>query len=650
METFEVSHETIPELTNINKNGLFYKTGCFMDLVSGFMGSCAGYIMLINSFIITYEVIMRHFFRSPTIWVFDISGYLLVWFGFFSVSYGIKVGSHISIDIITSSLNAKSRLLLEIFSFIICIIFSLILFIYGFELCYEHYKSMELQPTALYFPTYIVELGMVVGTFVMFLQAIWEFLKRVTIYVRENLETPKGILGNQYLVLVIFLILLSASIWLYTTSPAPGLVAMLFVLLLAGVPVYVTLGIIGCMGLYILLGAEAGLSQTAIIAVSSLDNFVILAIPMYILAGQILMTGGIGRELFDVCFKWVGHFPGGLAATTIASCAVFAAISGSSVATAAAIGIISLPEMLKHSYDRPLAYGSLAAGGTLGIMIPPSAAMIIYSGITDESTGALFIGGIIPGIILTALFCIYAISFCSITGRYEKVPPFSWKERAVVFKSSFWALMAPVLVIGSIYTGIATPTEAGGLSVVYALIVSLLRKKIRFKQINEIMSLSTRSSTMILMIVIGALLLGAITTFLQIPQQFINWVISFNAPNWIVMALLCLMYIILGMFLEVISILLITMPIVYPLIIQMGYNGIWYGVFIVILMEMALITPPVGLNIYVIQGISKARMSEVIKGVYPYMLLLLIALLLLWIFPKLILFLPSTMGLGGLKL
>ena len=382
------------------------------------------------------------------------------------------------------------------------------------------------------------------------------------------------------------------------------------------------------------------------IAVSALDNFVILAIPMYILAGQILMSGGIGKELYDVCFKWVGHLPGGLAAASIVSCAIFAAISGSSVATAAAIGIIALPEMLKQRYEPRLAYGVIAAGGTLGIMIPPSAAMIIYSGITDESTGALFIGGVVPGIIISFLFCAYAVLSCYFTGNYNRVDSFSWGEKFNVFKSSFWALLTPVLVVGSIYSGIATPTEAGAISVIYALAISLIRGNIKFSEMNEIMAASTRSSNMILMIVIGALLLGAITTYLQIPQKVIDLVMSLNAPNWLVMILLCLMYVGLGMFLEVISILLITMPIVYPLIIHMGYNGVWYGVFIVALMELALITPPVGLNIYVIQGIAEAKMVDVVKGVFPFMLLLLLGLVLMWVFPELVMFLPGRMGLG----
>ena len=373
-----------------------------------------------------------------------------------------------------------------------------------------------------------------------------------------------------------------------------------------------------------------------------------LAVPLYILVGQILMESGIGKELFDVCVKWMGHLPGGMGAATIGACAIFAAISGSSVATAATIGMVAIPEMLKCRYDPQMVYGSLASGGTLGILIPPSAAMIIYSSITDESTGALFMGGVVPGIIMTLIFTVFVIAFCVRTGKYQKIAPFSWSERFSILGKSFWGLMTPVIIILTIYTGVCTPTEAAALAVFYALAISLIRGKIKLRQLNRIMAKSTRTSSMILMIVVGAMQLGIITTFLQVPQRAIALVGALDFPVWVIMTLLCLIFIILGMFLEVVSILLITMPIVHPLIIHMGFNGVWFGVFIVLLMEMAMITPPVGLNIYVIQGVANARMAEVIAGVLPFMVLLMAGVLLLWLFPQLVLWFPSTMGLGGL--
>ena len=630
-------------------SSVWTRLGAGVDFLSAAAGSFAGYAMLFACLITTYEVIMRHFFHEPTIWVFDITCYILVWFGFLSAAYGLKEGSHINVDILVGKMNARTKVPLEIIAYALCLVYSFILLIYTWEMTLEAFLNKEAAPTVLHIPMYLVEIGMVIGSLLLCLQALRLLMARIAVLVKGNLEGGLGLLNNPALVLPLYLLLVVLGIWLFVVSPGAGVVVTILILLFAGVPVFTSLGIVGTLGLFLLMGVHYGLPQTAFVGLKSLDNFILLAVPMYILAGQILMSGGIGRELYDVCIKWLGHLPGGIAAATVGACAIFAAISGSSVATAAAIGLIALPEMLKRGYDPRLAYGVLAAGGTLGILIPPSGAMIIYSSITDESTGALFIGGIVPGVILAVIFALFAMFICARTGRYEKIPPFPWKERLLVFKDSFWGLLTPVIIIVTIYTGVCTPTEASAITVVYALIVTLLRRSLKRRELSVVMAESTRSATMILMIVIGAMLLGTITTFLQVPQQVVALVGSLQVPTWVIMILLCLVFVILGMFLEVVSILLITMPIVYPLIIYLGFNGVWFGVFITLLMEMALITPPVGLNIYVIQGIGKASMIDVIRGVLPFMLLLLVGLLLLWFFPQMALWLPGTMGLGGVR-
>ncbi len=643
LEPHATNQETVPPSMQRNFwNGVAE----IIDYVSERFGSFAGYFMLIASLVIVFEMIMRVGFRAPTIWAFDISGYLLVWFGWGAAAYGIKQGSHISVDILVHNMKPRTKVPLDILSYIVCVIYTSILFFYISKLTLVHFNSMEAAPTAWGAPIFAVELGMVIGTFLMIMQSCLELVRLISVAAKGNLKGGDGILNNTPLMLTLYIVMMVVGVWLYSAVPAAGLVLLLLALLAAGVPVFATLGGIGMLGLYILLGPAAGFSQAANIGAMCLDNFVLLALPMYVLAGEIMMKGGIGRELFDVSFKWIGHIPGGLAVATVASCAIFAAISGSSVATAAAIGIIALPEMLRYGYDKRLAYGVLAAGGTLGIMIPPSGAMIIYSSITDESTGALFMGGVIPGILLSFLFAAYAAGVCYVTGKYQKVPAFSWKARFLVLKESIWAILAPVLVIGSIYTGICTPTEAGALSVVYALIVSFTRRKIKLENISDIMATSTRSSCMIMMIIVGALITGAITTLLQLPQQFITFVTSLGVDKWVVMLTICLLYIVLGCFLEVISILLITIPIVYPLIISMGYNGVWFGVFVTALMEMALITPPIGLNIFVIQGIAKANLRDVTVGLLPFMILLLLGVLVMWFFPQIVTWLPGTMGYG----
>lgn len=624
------------------------KVGIAIDSLSTVVAAIAGFLMLFTGLIITYEVFLRNFLHSPTIWVFDISGYILLWFGFLSAAYGLKEGSHISVDLLIGKMAPRVKVGLETVSYAFCLIYAFVMLIYSWEMALDAYLFKETAPTILSAPMYLVEAGMAIGSLFLVIQSLKTTIVFAHKWIYWQEEETQGALNNPWVVIPVYIALVLTVIWLYSIVPGIGLVLSMLLFLIAGVPVFTALGMVGVVGLFFLLGAQTGLPQAAAIGLKSLDSFVLLAVPLYVLVGQIMMDGGIGKELYDSCVKWVGHLPGGLGASTILACAIFAAISGSSVATAATIAMVAIPEMKRHRYESQLTYGTLAGGGTLGILIPPSAAMIIYSAITDESTGALFMGGVVPGIILTLLFAGYAVFRSIRTGLYEKMPPCSWKERFGVFKNSFWGLLTPVIIIFTIYTGICTPTEAAAVAVVYALLVSLVRKKVLPRQLNQIFLKSTRTSSMILMIVVGALQLGMITTFLQIPQGAVSLVGRLDMANWIIMVILCIIYLILGMFLEVISILLITMPIVYPIVIHMGFNGVWFGVFIVLLMEMALITPPVGLNMYVIQGVSGARMIDVIRGVLPFMLLLLIGLLLLWFVPGLAIWLPSGMGLGGL--
>lgn len=645
----DLEAKTITEAPVPAHQSVWSRLGAGVDFLSDAAGSFAGYAMLLAAVFTTYEVIMRHFFKEPSIWVFDITCYILIWFGFLSAAYGLKEGSHINVDILVSKMNARTKVPLETIAYALCLAYSFILLIYTWKMTQEAFLNKEAAPTVLHVPMYLVEIGMVIGSFLLCLQALRLLIARLVVLAKGNLEGGPGFLNNPALVLPLYLLLAALAVWLFVTSPGAGIVVMILVLLAAGVPVFTSLGVVGTLGLFLLMGVQYGLPQTAIVGLKSLDNFILLAIPMYILAGQILVSGGIGKEIYDFCAKWIGHLPGGVAAVTIGACAIFAAISGSSVATSAAIGLIALPEMRKLGYDPRLAYGVLAAGGTLGIMIPPSGSMIIYSSITDESTGALFIGGILPGIILAVFMAVYAMVVCARSGRYQRIPPFSWKERIFVFKDYFWGLLTPVLIIVTIYTGICTPTEAAAVTVVYALLISLLRRSIKPRELPVVMAESTRSATMILMIVVGAMLLGTNTTFLQVPQKVIAMVGVMQVPTWVIMTLLIIFFIILGMFLEVVSILLITMPIVYPLIIHLGFNGVWFGVFITLLMQVALVTPPVGLNIYVIQGIGNASMAEVVRGVFPFLIILIIGLVLIWVFPQLVLWLPGTMGLGGVR-
>jgi C4-dicarboxylate transporter DctM subunit len=618
------------------------RLGGAANLLSDISGGLAGYLMLFAAFLVTYDALTRSLFDKPVIWAFEITCYIFIWYGFLTAPSGMKMGSHINVDILVSRMKDRTRIPLETIAYAVTLVYAVMLTYYVYETTWRSFSTNEISPTILHVPVWIIDVGVLVGCFILALQTFYELGRKIAVLARGGLETGRGILNKPALVLPVYLLLCACGIYLYADSPGIGIIVTVLAMLLGGIPVFTTLGTVGAIGLFLLLGTDTGLPQTAFVALKALDNFTLLAIPMYIIVGQVLVSGGIAKELYEVCTKWLGHLPGGLAVATVVACGIFAAISGSSVATAAAIGLVALPEMLKRGYEPKLAYGLLAAGGTLGILIPPSGAMIIYSSITDESTGALFIGGIVPGILFVLAFSVFASLYCLRTGQYEKEKTASWKDRLISLKEGGWGLLTPFIIIVSIYTGLCTPTEAAAIAIVYAVVVSLARGKIRPRQLTPIMIESNKSSSMILMIIVGSLLLGAITTLLEVPQQVVAYIGALEVPRVLILVCIFIVYLILGMFLEVVSILLITIPIVYPLITSLGYSGLWFGVWVTVLMEVALITPPVGLNIYVIQGIGKASMADVCRGVIPFLVMLLAGILLLAIFPEMVLWLPGT--------
>lgn len=420
------------------------------------------------------------------------------------------------------------------------------------------------------------------------------------------------------------------------------LIILFICLLLIGLPVAFTLAIVGATGLFFSSGM-IGLEQLASISYSSLENFSLVALPLYILMGQILLVSGIGKDLYEMASKWFRHFPGGLAIATLFCCAIFAAISGSSVATAVTIGMIALPEMTSRGYKKRDVLGIVAAGGTLGILIPPSVPMIIYGTITDVSIGKLFIAGVIPGILLTTFFIIFA----SWKMRDIKEEPATWSERLIASRKAIWGLLVPMVVIGGIYGGAFTPTEAAAVGVVLsALVAIVIYKKFTLKDIKETLLSTMTTSTMILLIMVGAMVFGYILTDLRIPQEITNTISNLDVSKWIIMIIIILLLIALGLFLEVIAILVITLPILFPLILSLGFDPVWFAIIMVITMELAIITPPVGMNLFALKGIAKnTKIADVAIGAFPYAIIMILFIILLAVFPGIALWLPNMGGL-----
>jgi C4-dicarboxylate transporter DctM subunit len=419
------------------------------------------------------------------------------------------------------------------------------------------------------------------------------------------------------------------------------LVGAMILLLFAGLPVAFSLASVGAAGFYALLGGIDSFAQIPLIAYKSLDDFVLASIPLYVLLSHILLTGKVGSDLFEVANKWFRHFPGGLGIATVIACAIFAAISGSSVATAVTIGTVAIPEMLARNYPKPLVLGLVAGGGTLGILIPPSIPMILYGAITGESVGALFIAGIIPGILLTGMFILYVVLFAA--KNLPPQEPAPWSERIDGLKKSSWGLFLPLLIIGGIYSGAFTPTEAAAVGVVYSLFITfVVYRTLTWRDMPHILLDTVRTNAMILAIIIGAMLFGFVLTILRLPQELTELVTRFEMNRWVVFLAINLLLGFLGCILETVSIILITVPILYPLIMGLGFDPIWFAIILVVNMELALITPPVGMNLFVIQGICPdTRMSEIIKGVLPFGLMMIATIAILAFIPQLATWLPK---------
>lgn len=420
-----------------------------------------------------------------------------------------------------------------------------------------------------------------------------------------------------------------------------GFSLFIIFLLVIGMPVAFTLSVAGILGIIQFVDVSF-LSQVSVIAYKTLDSYVLTSVPLYILMSQIMLTGRVGSGLFELGSKWMGHLPGGLGIATIFACAIFAAISGSSVATAVTIGAMAIPEMLKRGYDRKLVVGSVAAGGTLGILIPPSIPMILYGTITDESVGKLFMSGVVPGALLTVLFICYIV-FASWDKPRE--PRSSHAEKMKSLRENIWGLFLPVIIIGGIYTGIFTPTEAAAVGTVYALAITFfVYRSVTIQDMPAILRATIKTSCMIFSIMIGAMLFGYILTILQVPQALMRLVTEGDLNRWIVMLGINIMLLILGCVLETVSIILIILPMLYPIIKALGFDPIWFNVVLLINMELALITPPVGMNLFVIKGISEdSSIQDIIAGAAPFAAIMVFEILLLCFVPEIATWLPSVL-------
>ncbi|WP_299963896.1 TRAP transporter large permease subunit [uncultured Roseobacter sp.] len=416
------------------------------------------------------------------------------------------------------------------------------------------------------------------------------------------------------------------------------ILAALFGLLLMGVPVAFALGGMG-LGMLYLGGFSPLMAPQSIL--STLDGFILLAVPLFLLMSNLLLKGGVGRDLFAAVQAWVGHWPGGLAVATIISCALFAAISGSSVATAATIGTVAIPEMINRGYEKRFVYGLLAAGGTLGILIPPSIPMIVYGFVTEQSVIALFLAGIGPGLLLVSLFVAFAMLHARLSGSFQPVPKASRAERLSASLRALPSLALAALVILGLYSGAFTPTEAAAVGFAAALgITAFWLRTLTWQALWEAIRESAITTAAILLIVAGAKVFGKAIALYRIPQDISAFLAqTIDGPVMFILVV-SVVLLLMGLVFEALSMILIMTPVLLPAALGLGFDPIWFGIYMVIMVECALITPPVGLNLYVIQSVARTSLANVARGVWPFLVLMLATVAILYVLPDLALYIP----------
>lgn len=419
---------------------------------------------------------------------------------------------------------------------------------------------------------------------------------------------------------------------------------ILIALLLTGMPIFAGLGL---ASIAIMLVTEGSISSVADTVFAKLDNGVLTAIPMFAFMAHVMIKSRVVDDLYDAANAMVGHFKGGLGVATVLSCTIFAAISGSSVATALTIGSSAIPQMQRFGYRPRDAYGVIAAGGTLGILIPPSGPLILYAIVTETSIGALFIAGLIPGIMMALIFAAYCISQSYFRKDLKETDWIGWAECATAVRKSFWSLAMPPLVLGGIYLGVFTASEAASIGSIYALLVgAFVYRNFGWRELAETSYETVRTTAMLFMILAAAAMFSHAVTIIRLPIELMESVTALGLSQFAFILVVMLVIFVLGMFLETISIILITTPIILPALIQLDVNLIWYGILLMINLELALITPPVGMNLFVIKGIANAPLAEVIAGSLPYVLLMILGLVVVLAFPGLSTWLPEIAGFG----
>jgi len=608
------------------------------------MSAVSSAVVGLMSLPVVLDVICRFFFSKSIPGIIDIEELAMVVVVFLALGFLQLEKEHIYIDLLVSHFPEWLQTVVDSFNYLV----STVLFgLMTWQAAALAIKKIGTQTTGLGIPSSIFIFVAALGTLLITLVLLTDFLRTASLVIKKGRWPWLGpVVALGALLMLSPFLIKAADVSLSGLALGCAGMLLLFSLMLLRMPIGFAMGLVGFLGMIITNpNINAALSTLGMAPYHSTASFIIAVAPLFILMGELALYSGISQDLFDTANKWLGRLPGGLAMSAVAGCAGFAAVCGDSMATAVTMSTVSLPEMRKKKYNPGLATGCLAAGGTLGILIPPSMGFIFYAIVTEESIGKLFIAGILPGVLLAAL---YIISIYIIAKRNPAMAPrgeqFSWKEKFVSLKGVIGMLCLFFLILGGILGGIFSPTEGGAIGAFGAFLIGLLRKRLSWENLKLSCTEAAKITTKLLMILIGVGVLGYFLAATRLPFALADLVTGLPFGRYTIFAAVCVLYIILGCMMNVIPMILLTLPAIYPSIFALGFDPVWFGVVVVILMEMGQITPPVGVNVFALSSIAKdVPMQTIFKGIVPFFLCMVVCIVLLVVFPQIATYLPNLL-------
>jgi C4-dicarboxylate transporter DctM subunit len=575
-----------------------------------------------------YGVVARYVFHWSLDWSDEISVYAIVWSVFFGISSLIKKDEHVRVDIFILHLSPRSQNVLHFYHALLGLAFVCVMTWGGWLMVSKIAASGMTSESHLKFPLYYPYLIMPLGSALLGLRMIERAIR-----VARQLKGEAVLREPMTYIMVALLIALAYVLYL-GTDVTVSLLLLLVAMLFLGMPIAFSMGIasLACLLFFQMIKLD-GIAPKMF---WSINKFTLIAIPYFIVAGNLMMKGGLAKPLLELGYALLKRVSGGLAIAVMFAAVIFSAISGVSAALAATLGLIAIPWMMEKGYPKRFCMGLIAAGGTLDILIPPSTILILYGAVSGESISDLYIAGFLPGFILAAGIAvqIWLISKRKGYGRPAEDDQFSWKEVGQKTKASFWALLMPFVIMGGIYSGIFTVTEASVVAVFYAVFVCMVvYRNVGIKELVTIMNDSVVLTSMIYFIIMAATLFGFLVTMEQLSDRLLAVLTTYQLQPWMFLAIMNIAIFIMGMFLTPGAIILIVLPIVYPVLKELGISGIHFGILMTINMELAFLTPPVGMHLFVMSAVCKEPIYEVIKGVFPFLIYLLIGMFVITYIP-----------------